>query len=178
MNPGYETLAAGGMQALVLFLMALGLIFTFIPILPGTVIIWGAALAYGQVVGWAKLGWLTLVLMTLLMLFGIVADALAGHFGAKMGGASWRAIISGAILGFILGTVFSLIATPITGCLAGLAGAVGGVLWVEWRRRGDWAHATRATKGYVVGSALGILAKMISGVLMVVVFLLRLYGWL
>lgn len=177
MGSGWEMLAHGGMLAAVLFVMALGLIFTFIPILPGTLIIWGAALAYALVLGWPSLGWPAFAVITVLMLVGMVADAMAGHYGARRGGASWLAIIAGAVAGFALGTFVSLVATPFVGCFAGLLGAVGGVWYVEWQRRQDWDLAGKATRGYVMGAALGIIAKIISGVLMVAVFVARIYWW-
>jgi uncharacterized protein YqgC (DUF456 family) len=158
-----------------LFVMMVGLIMTAVPPLPGTLIIWLAAGFYGLALGWEKLGWLTFSLLTVLMIVGMVVDIVAGHFGAKLGGASCLAITIGAILGFLLGIVFSLIGTPILGCLAGLIGMVLGVLWIEWRRNNDWQRAVNATKGYVVGTAAGIIAKVTSGVLMFGVFLIRVY---
>ena len=174
---GSELLSQGSMLFVTLFVMMLGLIFTFIPILPGTLIMWGAVVAYGWVLGWDKLGWLAFSLITFFMILGIVADAVAGHFGAKMGGASWLAIIVGAILGFVLGLVASFVGSPLFGCFAGLLGAVGGVLWVEWQRNKNWNTALRATKGYVAGSAAGIMAKVTSGLFMFGIFLARVYLW-
>jgi len=174
---GSELLSQGGMLFITLFVMMLGLIFTFIPILPGTLIMWGAVFAYGWVLGWDKLGWVAFSLITFFMILGIVADAVAGHFGAKMGGASWLAIIVGAILAFILGLVASFFGSPLFGCFAGLLGAVGGVLWVEWQRNKDWDTALKATKGYVAGSAAGIMAKVTSGLFMFGIFLARVYLW-
>ena len=92
-----------------LFLMLIGLIFTIIPPIPGTLIIWGAAIFYGLVVGWGQLGWWTFGLLTVLMVVGIIVDILAGHFGAKLGGASCLAIFVGAVLGIVLGIGFSFI---------------------------------------------------------------------
>ena len=160
-----------------LFVMVIGLFFTVIPPLPGTIIIWAGAIFYGLVLGWDSLGWLTFSLLTLLMIVGAVIDIVAGHFGAKMGGASCLAITVGAILGLILGIGASLIGTPILGCFAGLIGMVGGVLWIEWKRNDDWERAIRATKGYVAGTAAGVMAKVTSGVFMVGVFLARVYLW-
>jgi uncharacterized protein YqgC (DUF456 family) len=161
-----------------LFVMLLGLLVNFLPIfIPGTLIIWGAAIGYGLALGWEKLGWVTFSLITFFMLLGMIADAIAGHMGAKMGGASWLAVLVGAFLGFGLGLIASLIGTPLFGCVVGLLGAVGGVLWVEWRRHKDWDKALRATKGYLAGSAAGVLAKLTSGFLMLSVFLARVYLW-
>jgi uncharacterized protein YqgC (DUF456 family) len=86
-------------------------------------------------------------------------------------------VVIGAITGFGLGLLFSLIGTPLVGCLAGLAGGIGGVLLVEWQRHKDWNKAFKATKGYLAGSAAGTLIKVTSGFLMFGVFLARVYLW-
>lgn len=172
---GWDLFSQSTVLFISLFVMMVGLIMTAVPPLPGTLIIWLAAGFYGLALGWERLGWLTFSLLTVLMIVGMVVDIVAGHFGAKLGGASCLAITIGAILGFLLGIVFSLIGTPILGCLAGLIGMVLGVLWIEWRRNNDWQRAVNATKGYVVGTAAGVIAKVISGVLMFGVFLLRVY---
>lgn len=158
-----------------MFVMVVGLIFTVVPPIPGTLIIWGAAIFYGWVLGWENLGWTTFVVLTVLMIIGLVIDVLAGHFGAKLGGASCLAIIVGAALGLIFGIVASLIGTPILGCFAGVVGIFVGVLLVEWMRKGEWRTAFKATQGYVAGSVAGIMARATSGVLMIGIFLIRVY---
>jgi hypothetical protein len=155
--------------------MVIGLVFSVVPPVPGTVIIWGAAILYGLILGWERIGWWVFSVLTVLMLVGMVIDVVAGHFGARMGGASCLAIAVGAMLGFILGIIFSLIGTPILGCFAGLIGMVFGVLWIEWRQNQDWERAVRATKGYVAGTAAGILARATSGVFMIALFLIKVY---
>ncbi|HMR68422.1 MAG TPA: DUF456 domain-containing protein, partial [Anaerolineae bacterium] len=115
-------------QAIVLFLtffvMIIGLIFTVIPPIPGTVIIWAAAIGYGWLLGWDKLGWATFIIMTLLMVAGVVADFLGGQFGAKLGGASCLAIAVGTLCGLVLGLVTSLVGTPLLGLVGGLGGTL------------------------------------------------------
>ncbi len=174
---GLEMMTQGSVLFITLFVMLLGLIFTFIPILPGTLIIWGAVLAYGLVLGWSELGWFSFILITFFMILGVVADALAGHFGAKAGGASWLAIIGGAVLGFVLGIIASLVGSPIFGCFAGLLGAVAGVLLIEWSRQDSWPRAIQATQGYVAGAAVGIMVKVVTGFVMIGIFLARVYLW-
>lgn len=171
----FELFSQASMLFITLFAMMVGLILTFIPPLPGTLVIWAAALLYGLTLGWEKLGWLTFSLLTLLMIVGAVVDLLAGHFGAKMGGASCLAIVVGAIFGLILGAIASLIGTPILGCLAGLIGMVVSILWIEWKRNNDWETAVRATKGYIAGTAAGIMARVTSGIFMLGIFLARVY---
>ncbi len=169
------------LQALVLFVtiffMLFGLLFTFIPPLPGTVIIWAAATFYGLMLGWEKLGWLTFSLLTFFMILGVAVDVVAGNIGAKAGGASWLAIFVGAIFGFILLLVGTLTAIPGLGCLAGMLGMVLGVLLVEWRRNKNWEAAINATKGYMAGALAGIMAKVTSGVFMMGIFMMRVSIW-
>ena len=160
---------------LTLFVMMVGLIFTVVPPIPGTLLIWGAAIGYGLVMGWESLGWWTFAIMTILMIVGVVADILGGQFGAKIGGASCLAIALGSILGFVLGIVGSIVGTPIVGCLAGLFGTLGGILLVERFRYSDWRSALNATKGFLAGSTAGMLARLTAGVLMFGVFLIRVY---
>ncbi|HMQ51612.1 MAG TPA: DUF456 domain-containing protein [Anaerolineae bacterium] len=168
-------------QAIVLFLtffvMIIGLIFTVIPPIPGTVIIWAAAIGYGWLLGWDKLGWATFIIMTLLMVAGVVADFLGGQFGAKLGGASCLAIAVGTLCGLVLGLVTSLVGTPLLGLVGGLGGTLGGILLVERLRYGDWSSAMTATKGFLAGNIIGIMAKVTAGVLMFATFLARVYIW-
>ncbi len=158
-----------------LFFMLTGLVLTVVPPIPGTVIIWAAAVFYGLVLGWPRLGWLTFSLLTFLMLAGLVMDVLAGHFGARLGGASWAAVLLGAGLGLGLGIVASFIGSPVLGCLAGLVGMAVGIVLVEWRRHRNWPAVFRAIRGYLAGSLAGVAARLTSGVLMVAVFLARVY---
>lgn len=160
-----------------LSVMAIGLIFTVIPPLPGIIIIWAAAIGYGLLLGWEQLGWLTFSFLTLLMILGLIADLAGGQMGAKMGGASCWAIGVGTVVGFGAGIIFSLFGTPVVGCLAGVAGTLGGILLVERARYGDWRMAIGATKGYVAGTTAGIIGKLLAGGLMIGVFLLRVF-WL
>ena len=163
--------------SITLTIMTLGLIFAILPPVPGNVIIWAAAAGYGLTLGWADhLGWLTFGLLTLLMVIGVAADVLAGHFGAKVGGASWVAIVMGTILGFILAIVASFIGSPILGCIAGMVGMVAGVFGVEWWRSRDYAQAQQALKGYCAGTTLGLMAKVTTSFMMMVVFVARLFA--
>ncbi len=172
---GWDLFSEGFILFVTLFTMMIGLIFTVVPPIPGTLIIWAAAIFYGLALEWEQLGWFTFGLLTFFMILGLVIDVAAGHVGAKMGGASCLAIFIGAVLGLILGLLISLIGTPILGCFAGLVGMVGGILWIEWRQRGDWDRAVKATKGYVAGSLAGIAARVASGIVMLGIFLARVY---
>jgi hypothetical protein len=159
-----------------LFAMMIGLIFTIIPPIPGMLVIWAAAVGYGLMLGWEKLGWVAFSLLTFLMILGFVADTLAGQFGAKIGGASCLAVAVGTVVGFTLGILGSFF-TPVVGCLAGLFGTLGGILLVERHRQGDWNTAINAMKGYLAGNAAGIMVKVTTGCLMIGAFLVRVFVW-
>ena len=174
---GSELASEGIVLFVTLFAMMIGLFFTVIPPLPGTIIIWVAAIGYGLVLGWDNLGWLTFALLTILMIAGTIADMLAGQFGAKIGGASCLSIVLGTIIGFIFGIIASLFGTPIVGCLAGVLGTLGGILLVERIRHRDWNTAMSATKGFAAGTTVGVLAKVTAGCLMLGIFLVRVYLW-
>ncbi len=160
---------------LTLFVMMVGLIFTVVPPIPGTLVIWGAAIFYGLITGWDNLGWWAFGILTLLMVVGIVADIAGGQFGARIGGASCLAIFLGTIVGFVLGILGSLVGTPLIGCLAGLLGTLGGILLIERLRYKDWRTAINATKGFVAGNVIGMMARVTAGALMFGVFILRVY---
>ena len=158
-----------------LFVMMLGLIFTIIPPIPGTMIIWLAAIFYGWALGWEQLGWVTFGFMTFFMLVGIIADILGGQFGAKIGGASCLAILAGSIIGFILGILGSLVGTPLVGCLVGILGTLGGILLVEFVRYRNWDSAVAATKGFLAGTTAGMMARVTAGIMMFGIFLVSIY---
>lgn len=160
---------------LTLFVMMVGVVFTVVPPIPGTLIIWGAAVGYGLTMGWEQLGWWTFALLTVLMLAGLVADFVGGQFGARIGGASCLAIVLGTLLGFVLGILGSIVGTPVVGCFAGLLGTMGGILLVERVRYKDWDTAINAAKGFFAGNILGIMARFTAGVLMFGAFLVRVY---
>lgn len=165
---------------LTLSVMAVGIIFTLIPPLPGSVIVWAAAAFYGLTLGWDEhLGWPTFIGLTIFMLIGVVLDIVAGHFGAKIGGASWLAIIIGLILGVVLSIAVTLLGlgNPILGCFAGIIGMILGIFIIEWWRNGERDKAFQAIKGYCAGTVLGNLAKFVTSLAMVGLFLMRVYDY-
>src|SRR2546429_5285226 len=103
-------------------LMALGLIGTVIPIVPGTTIILAAAVVHRLVLGSDRsLGWSALIAMLTLTLVTYAIDAAAGYMGAKRFGATkWGLIggVAGALIGLFFG-LFGLFVGPVIGAIAG-----------------------------------------------------------
>src|SRR6266496_2069631 len=87
-------------------LMALGLIGTVIPIVPGTTIILAAAVVHRLTLGADRsLGWSALIAMLVLTLVTYAIDAAAGYLGAKrFGSTKWGLIgaTAGALLELVL----------------------------------------------------------------------------
>src|SRR5690554_7112313 len=72
--------------------MLLGLVVLVIPIFPGLVVMWLAALVYGLIAGWEPLGIVLFVIITILMIVGSLIDNLMMGAGARKSGASWLTI--------------------------------------------------------------------------------------
>ena len=103
-------------------LMALGLIGTVIPIVPGTTIILAAAVVHRLMLGADRsLGMSALLAMLVLTLVTYAIDAAAGYVGAKRFGATkWGLIggVAGAVIGLFFG-LFGLFVGPVIGAIAG-----------------------------------------------------------
>ena len=152
-----------------LIVMGLSLILMIvIPILPGQFIIWLAALSFGLVAGWPRLGWGTFLLLTGLMLIAALIDEIAGWLGAKTGGASWP----GIAIGFLLGLVGLLLFNA----FGALAGAALGIAGYEYHRQKDWRSAFKAAGGYLGGLLLSLAVRFGIGVVMVLIFAWRVWS--
>ncbi len=95
----------------ILTIMVFGWLGLVVPIFPGNVIIWGAALAYGLVTGFGSPGIWVFAVITLLMFAGAAADNLLMGAKAREAGASWLSII----LALVAGIIASFFFTPLTG---------------------------------------------------------------
>ena len=148
--------------ALSLFVMLIGLIGIVVPMIPGTPLIFLAALIYGLVDRFQTVGWPTLVVLGLLTLVATTADLWASSIGAKMGGASvWSMVVGllGGLVGFI---AFSLVGAII--------GAIAGVLLTEIIRVKDWRKALKAGSGWAIGWVLSTFLQLGIGLVMVAIF--------
>jgi uncharacterized protein len=155
MQPWHEVFLFG----ITLFVMLIGLIMTLIPLFPGIVVIWLAALGYGLLTGFNLFSVIMFIIITVLMIAGVTVDNLLMGAGARKGGASWWAIFA-AIAAGILGT---LLFPPI----GGLVAAPLAVLLIEYWRVKDMRKAGSAFKGLAVGWGLSYAAKFGIGIVMI-----------
>jgi len=153
------------LRAVVLTVMAVGMI--VIPILPGLVIIWVAALAYGILGGFGVLGWVMFALITVLMLVGSILDNVLMGTSAHKKGAPWWVILI-AMVAAIAGNFLLPI---IGGILAGLL-----VLFlIEWLRLSNWRKALESMKGMLIGWGWAFVFRFIIGMIMVGLWLI--WAW-
>jgi hypothetical protein len=144
-----------------------GLALTFVPIVPATWIIWGAALLNAALTGFTPINWTFLIVLALIALVAVTIDNLAAAWGArKFGGSSaaaWGALVGG-LVGLFLG--------PIGFLIGPFAGAVVAEMLVSRREPVD---AIKSGLGTLAGMLGGIGAKLVVHAAMGVLVLLRIF---
>ena len=146
---------------LAIALIVVGVVGTFLPVLPGAALVFGGMLLGAWIDGFQRVGWVTLVILGVLTLLVFVVDIVAGLMGAKRVGAS-KLAIAGAAIGTVVGMFFGLVGIVI----APFVGAVVG----EVIARGQLAPAARVGFATWIGMVAGALAKFAIVLAMVGVF--------
>jgi uncharacterized protein len=138
--------------------MLFGLFGLIIPIFPGNVVMWLAALVYGLVFGFGRLGGIIFAIITLLMFIAVLADNFLMGAKAREKGADWGSII----LALIAGIVGTIVLPPIGGLIAAPL-----VLYLmELQRLGDADKAKTVVKALLIGWGLAFVVRFALGVLM------------
>jgi len=132
-----------------------------LPILPGLVIIWAAALGYGLASGFSTLGWVIFAILTVLMIAGTVIDNIMMGKSAHKEGAPWWAVML-ALLAAIVGSF--VIPIPIIG---GILAALVTLFVIEYIRNKDWRKALASLKGMAIGWGWAFLIRLIIGLVMI-----------
>jgi uncharacterized protein YqgC (DUF456 family) len=104
-----------------------------------------------------------MVLITMCMIAGVLADNVLMGAGARMGGASWLTIAVAIVAG-IAGTIFfppfgGFIAVPVA------------IFLLELLRNREIEDAWRATKGMALGWGLSFLVRFAIGLVMIALWL-------
>ena len=142
-------------------LVLIGLAGTILPVIPGTLLVFAGLFVAAWAEGFARVGWIPLVIIGALGLLAFVADFVSSLLGAKRVGASPQALV-GAALGGLIGLFFS-----IPGMILGpFVGAVGG----ELVARGGLKQAGKVGVGTWLGLLLGAVLKVVIAFLMIGTF--------
>lgn len=133
-------------------LVAVGVVTLVLPVVPGVTLIYVGVLLIAWADDFARIGVPMLVLLGALTAVAMVADNVAGLFGARRAGASGWGVL-GAGVGALAGLPFGL-----PGIILGPAiGALG----FELLKNADLRRAARAGVGGLVGFLLGVVAKCV-----------------
>ena len=150
---------------LTFFVMFIGLVGIVLPVLPGSILIFVAALGYALLDGFQTVGWVTLLVLGLLAAAATTADLWATSMGAKAGGASGWSILAGMVGGLVGLLVFSLPGSII--------GALLGLLLVEVLRLKDWRKVIKSGGGWLFGWLLSTVLELAIGLVMIAIFVWR-----
>lgn len=154
MPPWLETT----IHILTILTMLVGLFGLVVPIFPGNVVMWLAALAYGIIFGFGKLGGIMFAIITVLMIAAVLADNVLMGTKAREKGADWGSII----LALIAGVVGTMLFPPIGGLIAAPL-----VLYLaELQRRRDAEEAKAVVKALLTGWGLAFIVRFGLGVVM------------
>ena len=146
-----------------LVIMLVGLFGLIVPVFPGILVIWLAALGYGVATGFTTLGWVLFAVITVLFITGAVIDNVLMSAKAHKEGAAWSTLILGVLTG-ILGTIFF---PPIGGLIA--APVV--VLLLEYIRQRDFKKALLTLRGLAIGWGSAFVVRFFIGAAMIGVWL-------
>jgi uncharacterized protein len=152
--------------ATILF-MGMGLL--VIPILPGLVIIWAAALGYGIAAKFGTLGWIMFVLISVLMLGGSILDNVLMSTQAHKEGAPWW-VVTIAMVSAIVGSF--IVPIPIIG---GILTALLVLFLVQWLRLKNARMALTSMRGMLIGCGWALIFRFIIGLVMIGLWLI--WAW-
>ncbi|MDY0040071.1 MAG: DUF456 domain-containing protein [Desulforhabdus sp.] len=150
-----------GLGVIILF-MLVGLVGAFIPLMPGPVLVWLAALVYALATKFTVVGPISFAVITIIALIAVSADLWMSVLGAKSLGASGRSIlwgIGGALIGFVF-----------LNLLGALIGYGLGILYHEYRRHNNWNAALKAGLGGLAGWGLSTAVQVGGSLLIIIIF--------
>ena len=143
-------------------LILAGLAGTVLPVLPGTLLVWGGVVLGAWIDDFTRVGVTTLAVVTVLAVLAWGLDYVAGLMGAKKAGASKVALVgggAGTVVGLFMGLV-GVLFMPLAGAAAG-----------EYLAQKDQARAVKVGVATWVGIMVGLIAKVVLSFIMVGIFL-------
>ncbi len=157
----FESLSFG----LAVAFMAVGVVGILIPLVPGMLLTWLAALLYVIINGFDTLSIFGFIIITIIAAVTGSSDLWMPLLGAKKTGASGRSLVFGTI-GGIAGTfVF-----PVVGTVIGYAGAI---LVSEYLTHRDWQIALKAALGGAAGWGLATAVQLGGAILIILIFVIQ-----
>jgi uncharacterized protein YqgC (DUF456 family) len=147
-------------------LIVIGLAGTVLPLLPGTLLVWGGVLLGAWIDDFARVSVMTVVIISILAVLAWALDFVAGLIGAKRVGASKWALV-GAALGTVVGIFMGLVGV----LFMPLVGAAIGEYWSQRNQR----RVAKVAFATWLGLMVGMVAKVVLSFVMVGIFLVALW---
>jgi uncharacterized protein YqgC (DUF456 family) len=142
-------------------LIVVGLAGTVLPVLPGTVLVWGGIVLGAWIDDFTRVSIATVAVISVLGLLAWGLDYAAGLLGARRAGASRLALV-GAAVGTVVGLFMGLVGVlfmPLVGAAVG-----------EYLAQKDHARAAKVGMATWVGIMVGLIAKVVLAFIMVGIF--------
>jgi uncharacterized protein len=149
-----------GITVAVAIAMAVGIVGTLVPLVPGLGLAWAAALVYGLAEGFGADGVTAMVVITALAVGGTVAGWVVPARVAGNAGADRLSILLG-----VVGAVVGFFVIPVVGVMVG---GVAGVYVGELRRTSDGGAAWQATWATIKGFGAATLLQFLAAFLIAV----------
>lgn len=146
-----------------LLLMALGLAGTVLPMVPGLLVIWLAAVASMLVAGWSVGAWVVAALVTAILVGTQVVQYLLPVRAGRTAGAPRRSLLLGGV-----GAIVGFFVLPVLGFVIG---GVAGVYLAERQRLADRDAAWRTTRAVLRSVGVAALLEIAAGLLMIAAWL-------
>jgi uncharacterized protein len=143
-------------------LILVGLAGTVLPVLPGTILVWGGIVLGAWIDDFTRVGMTTVVVVSVLAVLAWGLDYVAGLLGAQKAGASKLALL-GAAVGTVLGLFMGLVGVffmPLVGAAVG-----------EYLAQKDQKRALKVGVATWIGIMLGLIAKVVLAFIMVGIFI-------
>jgi uncharacterized protein len=143
-------------------LIVVGLAGTVLPALPGTLFVLAGIILGAWIDDFTRIGWFSVVAVSVLAVIAWVLDYVAGLLGAKKAGAS-RYAIAGAAIGTVVGIFMGLIGVlfmPLVGAALG-----------EYLARKNQQQAIKVGISTWLGIMAGLVAKVVIAFMMIGVFI-------
>lgn len=142
--------------------IAVGVVGTLLPILPGLWLVWAACLAYGLIEGFSSIGWSAMTLITILAILGTAAALVLPQRSASGEGIAVRWQVLAGIL-----AVVGFFVIPVVGAIVGF---VLGIVIGAYLQNRDGGKAWAVTLATLRGVAVGAVVQFGTALLMAMVW--------
>jgi uncharacterized protein YqgC (DUF456 family) len=149
--------------------MLIGLVGTLAPVIPGIALIWVTGLVYAIVERFGAFDPISFIVFTLLGALGVSSEFLLTQAGAKVTGASRRAMIGG-VVGAGAGFAIGLFVGGIGSVPGALIGALAGVTLIEYQQHRDLKKAGLVAGGWLAGCLASKVVAFLIALSMVAIF--------